>query len=100
VAGAIAGAEVFGLPADWFATYRDRIQGITPEQVHAAARAHVDPSRLLVLAVGDPAVIAGPLGALGVAPVETHATTDDPSADAKDSDANGAGKRSGEAGQA
>lgn len=100
VAGAIAGAEVFGLPADWFATYRDRIQGITPEQVHAAARAHVDPSRLLVLAVGDPAVIAAPLGALGVAPVETQATTDDPSADATDNDANGAGKHSGEAGQA
>lgn len=100
VAGAIAGAEMLGLPADWFVTYRDRVRGITPEQVHAAARAHVDPSRLLVLAVGDPAVIVAPLGALGVAPVETHATTDDPSADATDSEANGAGKPSGEPGQA
>jgi zinc protease len=78
VAGAIAGAEMFGLPADWFATYRDRIQAITPAQVHEAARAHVDPSRLLVLAVGDPAVITAPLEGLGIAPIVTHPTTFDP----------------------
>ena len=78
VAGAIAGAEMFGLPADWFATYRDRVQAITPAQVHAAARAHVDPSRLLVLAVGDPAVIAAPLEGLGLSPIITHPTTFDP----------------------
>jgi len=78
VAGAIAGAEMFGLPSDWFATYRDRIQAITPAQVHEAARAHVDPSRLLVLAVGDPAVITAPLEGLGIAPIVTHPTTFDP----------------------
>lgn len=78
VAGALAGAEVFGLPPDWFATYRDRIQAITPAQVHAAAMAHVHPSELLVLAVGDPQVITAPLEGLGVAPVVTHPTTFDP----------------------
>lgn len=78
VASALAGATMFGLPADWFATYRERIRAVTPAQVHAAAQAHLDPSRLLVLAVGDATVIEGPLGALGVAPVERHASDADP----------------------
>jgi zinc protease len=78
VAGALAGATMFGLPEDWFATYRERIRAVTPAEVHAAAQAHLDPSRLLVLAVGDATVIEGPLGALGFAPVERHASDADP----------------------
>lgn len=78
VAGALAAATMFGLPADWFATYRDRIRAVTPADVQAAARAQLDPSRLLVLAVGDGPVIEGPLGALGFAPVERYASDDDP----------------------
>jgi len=81
VAGALAGATMFGLPEDWFRTYRDRVQGITAAEVHAAARAHLDPARLLVLAVGDPAVIEGPLSALDVAPVSVHPATYDPTED-------------------
>jgi len=78
VAGALAGATMFGLPDDWFTTYRARIRAVTPADVHAAARAHLDPARLLVLAVGDAPVIEGPLAALGFAPVERHASDDDP----------------------
>lgn len=78
VAGALAGATMFGLPDDWFARYRDRIRAITPAEVHAAARAHLDPERLLVLAVGDPTVIEAPLAALGLGAVERHASEYDP----------------------
>lgn len=78
VAGALAGATMFGLPEDWFTTYRGRIRAVTPADVHAAARAHLDPARLLVLAVGDAPVIEGPLAALDFAPVERHASDDDP----------------------
>lgn len=79
VAGALAGAAVFDLPEDWFRTYRDRVLAITADQVHAAARTHVDPTRLLILAVGDAAVIEAPLTALGVAPIAVHAAAFDPS---------------------
>lgn len=65
VAGALAGAATHGLPDDWFATYRDQVQRVDAAAVHAAARAHLDPERLLLLAVGDPAVIESPLAALG-----------------------------------
>lgn len=78
VAGALAAAAMFGLPEDWFATYRDRIRAVTPGDVHAAAQTQLDPSRLLVLAVGDAPVIEGPLASLGFAPVERHASDDDP----------------------
>lgn len=82
VAGALAGAEVFGLPEDWFATYRDRVQAITPAEVHRAAREYLDPERLLVLAVGDPQVIVEPLVALDIAPVTMAAASFDPTEDA------------------
>ncbi len=82
VAGALAGATMFGLPDDWFARYRDRIRAITPAAVHAAARTHLDPTRLLVLAVGDAGVIEAPLAAalaaLGFGAAERHASDDDP----------------------
>ena len=78
VAGALAGATMFGLPEDWFARYRDRIRAITPAEVHAAARAHLDPERLMVLAVGDAKLIEAPLAALGVGAVERHTSDDDP----------------------
>jgi zinc protease len=78
VAGALAAATMFGLPADWFVTYRERIRAVTPGDVHAAARSQLDPSRLLVLAVGDAPVIEGPLADLGFATVERYASDDDP----------------------
>lgn len=82
VASALAGAAVFDLSEDWFRTYRDRVLGIGAEDVHAAARAHLDPSRLLLLAVGDVEVIEAPLTALGVAPMSVHAATFEPAEDA------------------
>lgn len=78
VAGALAGAEIFGLPEDWFATYRDRVQAVSAADVHRAAREYLDPDRLLVLAVGDASVIAQPLAALDIAAVERVPASHDP----------------------
>lgn len=61
VAGALANSVIFGLSDDWYATYRTRIREITAADVLAAAQQHLDPSRLLLLAVGDAAAIRGPL---------------------------------------
>lgn len=79
VAAALARATTFALPDDWFARYRDRVLAVTPDAVHAAAQTHLDPSRLLVLAVGDPAVIAAPLASAGVGAVRTVAAESEPS---------------------
>jgi predicted Zn-dependent peptidase len=79
VAGAVAGAVVYGLTDAWFRSYRDQVQAITPEAVHRAALAHLDPSRLLLLAVGDSAAIEAPLRALAHGPLQVMSATQDPS---------------------
>lgn len=81
VAGALAHATVFGLPDDWFTTYRERVRALRVQDIHAAAREHLDPSRLLVLAVGDPAAIREPLEALGVGDTTVVPAAHDPAED-------------------
>lgn len=78
VAGALAAAVLYALPDDWFSSYRARVRAITPALVHAAAVAHLDPSRLLALAVGDAATITAPLDALGLGTLESHPGDHDP----------------------
>jgi zinc protease len=79
VAGALAGATVFDLTEDWFRTYRDRVLRVTGADVLAAARVHLDPSRALVLAVGDPDVVTPALERLALGPLSILAAADDPS---------------------
>lgn len=79
VAGAVAGAVVHGLTDEWFRRYRERVQSITREDVHRAAQAHVDPSRLLLLAVGDAASIEPALRSIEHGPLTVMAATADPS---------------------
>lgn len=78
VAGAVAGAVVHGLTDEWFRGYRDQVQAITRDDVHRAAQTHLDPSRLLLLAVGDAAVIEAPLSALEHGTLEVMSATQDP----------------------
>ena len=46
------------LPADYWDRYPERIAAVTQEQVRAAAAKYLDPSRLQVVAVAEPAVAA------------------------------------------
>ncbi len=78
VAGALAAAVLYALPDDWFSSYRARVRAITPALVHAAAVAHLDPSRLLALAVGDAGTITAPLDAIGLGTLESHPGDHDP----------------------
>ena len=64
VASALAMASVYGLPDDYFVTYRDRIGAVTADDVLQAARTHLRPEAMQILAVGDASAIAGPLSAL------------------------------------
>jgi len=64
VASALALAMVHGLSDDYFTTYRDRVLSVSRAEVLAAARAHLHPEALQVLAVGDASAIEAPLAAL------------------------------------
>ena len=76
VAGALAMASVHGLEPAYFSTYRQKISAVTTADVLAAARAHLHPDQLQILAVGDASAIEGPLAALGLGPL-TVTDTDD-----------------------
>ena len=58
------------LPADYWDKYPERIAAVTQAQVQAAAKKYLDPSRLHIVAVGEPAKIAEILKGFG--PVEMY----------------------------
>jgi zinc protease len=56
VATALANQVIFGLPDDYFDTYRSHIRRVTVASVHAAAQHHLHPDRMQVVVVGDPSI--------------------------------------------
>ena len=72
IATALANLVLYGLPDDYYDAYRGHIRGVTRDDVLAAARAHLHPERLQIVAVGDAAAIRAPLAALGVGPVRVY----------------------------
>ncbi len=71
IADALATLVTYGLPANYFDTYREHIRAVTPTDVLRVAREHLHPEQLLVVAVGDADQIEGPLSELNLGPVET-----------------------------
>jgi zinc protease len=65
ISAALAAMRVFGLPADYFNTYRDRIRSVGRDDVLAAAQRHVRPEDMHILALGDGAAIEAQLTGLG-----------------------------------
>ncbi|MGE0447159.1 MAG: M16 family metallopeptidase, partial [Vicinamibacterales bacterium] len=59
---------VHRLPDDYFDRYVGRVQAVTGEQVQKAALTHLDPSRFVVVIVGDRAKIEAGVSALKLAP--------------------------------
>lgn len=69
VAAALASLQSFGLPADYYDTYRGHIRGVEAGDVHRAAGAHLHPERLQIVAVGDPEEIGSQFQSLSLGPV-------------------------------
>ncbi len=70
IAAALAVLMIYGLPADWYDTYRARMSAVTIDDVLAAARTHVHPESLQIVIVGDAGAIREPLEALAFGPVD------------------------------
>jgi zinc protease len=62
---------VYNLPADYFDKYVERIQAVTVADVQRVARAHIAPTRLAVIVVGDLKTIEAPVRALNLGPIRT-----------------------------
>jgi zinc protease len=70
VAGAMEPVAVYGLPDDYWHTYRTNLEAIGPDEVLAAARDLVRPDKVLILAVGDASRIRGELEDEALGPLE------------------------------
>jgi zinc protease len=72
IARALAAMVVYGLPEDYFDTYRDRVRAVTTSDVLRAAREFLRPEELQLVAVGDPAVIEEPLTSMNLGPLRKY----------------------------
>lgn len=71
LAGALADLVTFDLPADYFRRYRERIAAVTAEDVRRVAHAHLRPSELAIVVVGDVGAVQEGLRALERGPLQT-----------------------------
>jgi len=72
IAAALGNLVIYGLPDDYFDRYRERVRAVTAADVLTAARAHLHPDRMQIVAVGDPSVVRAPLEKLGIGPVTVY----------------------------
>ena len=72
IATALANLVIYDLPEDFYDEYRARVRAVTLADILAAAREHLDPSRLQIVVVGEPETIAGPLDRLGLGPLSIY----------------------------
>lgn len=72
IAGALANLVTFGLPEDYFDTYRMKIAAVTTQAVLAAARKHVRPEELQVAVVGNPDLIREAVENLEIGPLSVR----------------------------
>ncbi len=70
IAAAIEPLAIYGLPDEYWQTYRANLEAVGVEDVRRAAEEIIDPSELLCLVVGDAARVRGELEATGIGPLE------------------------------
>ena len=72
IAAALANLVIFGLPEDYFDTYRDHVRAITVADVRRAAERYLSPAELQLVVVGDPAAVREPLETLSAGDVVVY----------------------------
>ena len=70
IAAALEPLAVYGLPDDYWHTYRSRIEAVDEEGIRSVAVELVRPDEALILLTGDAALIRDELESSGIAPVE------------------------------
>ena len=76
LAGSLATMFVYDLPADYFATFTQRIRSVTPADVQRAAERYIQPNKFAVVVVGDRKVIEPGIKALNLGPLKIVDTSE------------------------
>jgi zinc protease len=69
VAASLAQLHVYNLPADYYATYADRVRAVTAADVTRAADKYIQPGKFAVVIVGDRKAIEPGIKALNLGPI-------------------------------
>lgn len=69
LAGSLATAFVYNLPADYFDTFTQRVRAVTPADVQRAAERYIQPDKFAVVVVGDRKTTEPKLKALNLGPI-------------------------------
>ena len=72
IASALATLVIYGLPPDYYDTYRTNIRGVTVDDVLEAARSHLHPGELQTVVVGDAKIIRESLAELDLGDLRIH----------------------------
>jgi len=70
LANSLAQMFVFNLPADYYATYTQRVRAVTPADVQRVAAKYIQPDKFAVVVVGDRKVIEPGIKALNLGPIK------------------------------
>lgn len=70
IAAAIEPLAVYGLPDDYWQTYREQIEAVSPANAHAAATELIRPDELLILVTGDASLVQSELEEAAFGPLE------------------------------
>ncbi|HUQ19592.1 MAG TPA: pitrilysin family protein [Gemmatimonadaceae bacterium] len=68
--GRLTTVVTYGLPLDYYSTYRERLAAVTPTDVSRVGSTYLTPNALTVVAVGDLKTIEAPIRALNLGTVE------------------------------
>jgi zinc protease len=68
--GRLQSLIVWGLPMDFYVTYRERLAAVTPDEVRKVAAARLTPDNLIVVVAGDVSKIEAPIRARNLGEVE------------------------------
>jgi zinc protease len=72
IARALSALVVWGLPADYFDSYRANVGAVGIPDVLRAAERHLHPGALQLVVVGDPATVRAPLEQLAFGPITVY----------------------------
>jgi predicted Zn-dependent peptidase len=74
----LATQKIYNLPADYWDTYPQRVEAITPAEVQRVAKKYFDAGRLQIVAVGDGAAVKKVLEKYGTVETAVPAATGAP----------------------
>jgi zinc protease len=70
LSGRIQQLIVWGLPVDFYVTYRERLAAVTPDDVRSVATSRLTPNNVIVVVAGDLSKIEAPIRARNLGTVE------------------------------